>query len=130
MTGDGAERGPGVDVVADVRDAIAAIPKGSVATYGDIGARIGLGPRHVGNLMGALGDDVAWWRVVRATGAAATCHGGTAWQLLLEDGVATRGSRVDLDRARVGPSFRTADASLSELTRRRVGSETASARPC
>ena len=110
MTDQRAEHGPGSDVVAAVRDAIAAIPRGSVATYGDIGARIGLSPRRVGNLMGALGDHVAWWRVVRGTGAAATCHDQTAWQLLLDDGVAVRGERIDLDRARVGAWFRAGDA--------------------
>lgn len=108
MTGEDATRAGRSEALADVRDAVAAIPRGSVATYGDVGARAGLGPRQVGNLMSALENDVAWWRVVRADGTVPTCHGGGAWQLLLADGVAVRMSKVDLSRARVDPSFRYA----------------------
>jgi alkylated DNA nucleotide flippase Atl1 len=104
MTGSRVEQDR-ADVVDDVRDAICAIPRGSVATYGDIGARAGLGPRQVGRLMGVLGDGVPWWRVVRADGAAATCHDGTAWERLRAEGVAMRGSKVDLVTTRVGYEF-------------------------
>lgn len=43
-----------------------------------------------------------WWRVVRADGAPATCHGGRARALLIEEGVPfdASGRRVDMDRAR------------------------------
>lgn len=97
-----ADGNPCAAAIYDVRAAVAAIPRGSVATYGDIGARVGLGPRQVGRLMGVLGDGVPWWRVVRADGTPATCHDGTAWERLRADGVATRGSKVDLGAARVG----------------------------
>jgi alkylated DNA nucleotide flippase Atl1 len=92
------------EVIQDVRDAVSAIPRGSVATYGDIGARVGIGPRQVGRLMGVLGDGVPWWRVVRADGTAATCHDGTASERLRAEGVGMRGSKIDL-LSRVGHEF-------------------------
>ncbi|WP_436738165.1 MGMT family protein [Streptomyces sp. BBFR102] len=86
--------------VDDVRAAVATIPPGSVASYGEIGRRIGLGPRQVGRAMSLLGEDVPWWRVVYADGTPATCHGGRAPALLAEEGTPMRGRRVDLGRAR------------------------------
>ena len=55
--------------------------------------------------MGVLGDGVPWWRVVRAEGTAATCHDGTAWERLGAEGVAMRGSKIDLLAARVEHEF-------------------------
>lgn len=104
MTGFRAEQDRAA-VIGDVREAISAIPRGSVATYGDIGARVGLGPRQVGRLMGVLGDGVPWWRVVRADGTAAKCHDGTASERLRAEGVGTRGAKVDLLATRVGQEF-------------------------
>lgn len=42
--------GPDADVsiIEDVREVVVAIPVGFVASYGDIGKRIGAGPRQVG----------------------------------------------------------------------------------
>jgi alkylated DNA nucleotide flippase Atl1 len=36
------------------------------------------------------GDRVAWWRVVRADGRPADCHGGTAVELLRAEGAPVR----------------------------------------
>lgn len=46
---------------------VEAVPPGRVTTYGDIAAVIGSGPRVVGAMMSGSGD-VAWWRVVNASG--------------------------------------------------------------
>lgn len=89
-------------LVEDVREAVAAIPPGAVASYGDIAEGIGAGPREVGRAMSLLGDTVPWWRVVHADGTPASCHGGRAPELLRQDGTPMRGARVDMTRARHG----------------------------
>ncbi len=89
-----------MSIVDEVREAVIAIPAGTVASYGDIGKRIGAGPRQVGRAMSLLGDDVPWWRVVYADGRPATCHGGSARGMLHDEGTPMLGTRVDLDRAR------------------------------
>ncbi|WP_081476366.1 MGMT family protein [Mycolicibacterium rhodesiae] len=91
-----------MSIVDDVREDVQNIPAGSVAAYGDIGNRIGAGPRQVGRAMSLLDATVPWWRVVRADGSPATCHGGRARALLIEEGVPFHagGRRVDMDRAR------------------------------
>lgn len=86
--------------IDDVRDAVIAIPAGCVASYGDIGKRIGAGPRQVGRAMSLLGESVPWWRVVYADGTPATCHGGRATELLSDEGTPMLGARVDMKRAR------------------------------
>ena len=84
-----------------VREAVAAIPAGRVATYGDVGDRVGTTARQVGRIMSELDDDVPWWRVVHADGSPATCHGGQAVELLRDEGTPMRRTRVDLERARL-----------------------------
>lgn len=86
--------------VERVRAAVAAIPAGSVASYGDIGHRVGTTPRQVGRVMSEIGDDVPWWRIVHADGSPATCHGGRAVELLRGEGTPMRRTRVDMDLAR------------------------------
>lgn len=88
------------ELVEDVREAVAGVPAGSVASYGDIGERIGAGPRQVGRAMTLLDENVPWWRVVYADGTPATCHGGRAPDLLRNEGTPMRGARVDMERAR------------------------------
>ncbi|MBZ6084559.1 MGMT family protein [Streptomyces olivaceus] len=87
-------------IVEDVREAVARIPVGCVASYGDIGERIGAGPRQVGRAMSLLDEGVPWWRVVYADGTPASCHGGRAPGLLRDEGTPMRGARVDMERAR------------------------------
>ncbi|MEV0690796.1 MGMT family protein [Streptomyces sp. NPDC050388] len=86
--------------VDDVREAVLAIPVGSVASYGDIGRSIGVGPRQVGRAMSLLDENVPWWRVVHADGTPASCHDGAAPELLGDEGTPMRGRRVDMRRAR------------------------------
>ncbi|MFI6565222.1 MGMT family protein [Streptomyces sp. NPDC050534] len=89
-----------MSIVDEVREAVLTIPPGFVASYGDIGERVGVGPRQVGRAMSLLGPDVPWWRVVHADGAPATCHDGRASELLRGESTPMRGARVDLKRAR------------------------------
>ena len=89
-----------MSLIEDVREAVIAIPAGSVASYGDIGRRIGAGPRQVGRAMSLLDEDVPWWRVVYADGTPASCHGGRAPKLLSDEGTPMAGGRVDMKRAR------------------------------
>lgn len=84
-----------------VRAAVAAIPAGRVATYGDIGERVGTTARQVGRVMAGLDDDVPWWRVVHADGSPPTCHDGQAVALLRAEGTPMRRTRVDMERARL-----------------------------
>src|SRR5215469_9926536 len=89
-----------MSIVQDVRGAVIAIPSGYVASYGDIGERIGAGPRQVGRAMSQLDDSVPWWRVVYADGTPASCHGGRATGLLNDEGTPMLGARVNMKRAR------------------------------
>lgn len=52
-----------------VRDAVAQIPPGTVMTYGDVAWIFGRpGARAVGMVLRYAGEDLPWWRVVRAGG--------------------------------------------------------------
>ncbi|MEU7818202.1 MGMT family protein [Pseudonocardia sp. NPDC049154] len=90
---------PGRTIVAAVREVVASIPAGFVASYGDVSRRIGTGPRQVGRAMGLL-DDAPWWRVVYADGTPASCHGGRAVELLDEEGTPMLAGRAQMHRAR------------------------------
>ncbi|WP_067435499.1 MGMT family protein [Nocardioides jensenii] len=92
-------------LIDDVREEVCAIPPGQVWSYGDIGEVLHISARQVGRVMGILDDDdaVPWWRVVRADGTPATCHEGTAPELLAQEGTPMRGSRVDMRLARRQP---------------------------
>ena len=48
--------------------AVERIPPGRVASYGDIAGIVGIGPRHVGNVLRTYGAGVPWWRVVSRDG--------------------------------------------------------------
>ncbi len=44
------------------------VPSGRVACYGDLGRVAGVGPRVVGAILRERGSEVAWWRIVNASG--------------------------------------------------------------
>ncbi len=48
--------------------AVESIPRGKVASYGDIARLVGTGPRQVGNIMRLHGSGVPWWRVTNSYG--------------------------------------------------------------
>ena len=81
--------------IAEIIDRIRDIPVGSVQTYGDIDPAA---PRLVGRVLATTPEGLPWHRVIRADGSIP--KGQRQRELLLEEGVAMRGDRVDLDRAR------------------------------
>src|SRR5947207_9679344 len=95
-----------------VYEAVRAIPRGRVATYGQVARRLGMtrGARAVGWALRALGERrarrVPWHRVVGAGGRISPRAGaGPLLQRrrLRAEGVAFRGGRVDLRRHGLGP---------------------------
>jgi alkylated DNA nucleotide flippase Atl1 len=91
---------PTMDLEHAVREVVMSIPAGRVASYGDIGDRLGVGPRQVGRVMSLMDGAVPWWRVVHADGTPATCHGGQAARLLLAEGTPMLATQVSMSRAR------------------------------
>lgn len=55
-------------LVERVLRAVEQIPAGRVASYGDVAELVGIGPRHVGNVLRLYGANVAWWRVTSSYG--------------------------------------------------------------
>jgi methylated-DNA-protein-cysteine methyltransferase-like protein len=86
--------------------AIAAIPRGRVASYGAIAARAGLPGRArlVGKLLGEVpnGMVLPWYRVLRSSGQIAFAPGSRGFreqsQLLRAEGVEVKNGRVALSR--------------------------------
>ncbi|BDT88677.1 MGMT family protein [Nocardia cyriacigeorgica] len=84
-----------------VRELVASIPRGRVATYGDIAAAAGLStPRTVGWIMRTDSADLPWHRVLGASGRPAAHLAGKQLRLLAAEGVPVRDGRVDLRAAR------------------------------
>lgn len=73
-------------------------------SYGDVAACVGGGPRVVARVMATQGDDVPWWRVLRADGSCAPGLKTRQRKLLRAEGVAFRDrDRVDMATARYEP---------------------------
>lgn len=84
-----------------VRAAISAIPRGAVATYGDIAAIAGApSPRLVGRILNEDGHDLPWHRVLRANGTPAPHLRHRQLELLRAEGVLANGEKVDLRKYR------------------------------
>jgi O-6-methylguanine DNA methyltransferase len=84
-----------------VLDAVERIPRGMVMSYGDVAEYVGAGSaRAVGTVMSRHGGEVPWHRVLHADGTCATHKSDRQLDLLRDEGVAMRGARVDMSRAR------------------------------
>jgi len=91
---------------AAIRRVIAAIPRGSVSSYGEIAVRAGLPGRArlVGRVLGdaGVGVKLPWHRVLRSNGRFAFAPGSRGFReqraRLLEEGVVVVGGRVDIGR--------------------------------
>ncbi|MCP2274719.1 Alkylated DNA nucleotide flippase Atl1, participates in nucleotide excision repair, Ada-like DNA-binding domain [Nocardia amikacinitolerans] len=84
-----------------VRELVASIPPGMVATYGDIAAAAGLStPRTVGWIMRTDAADLPWHRVLRAGGRPATHLADRQLRLLAAEDVPIEDGRVNLREAR------------------------------
>jgi alkylated DNA nucleotide flippase Atl1 len=84
-----------------IREVIASIPKGRVATYGDIAELAKApSPRLVGRVLSEDGHDLPWQRVIRADGTPAPHLAREQLELLRAEGVLADGERVDLKQYR------------------------------
>jgi len=87
--------------VERVRTLLAAVPPGRVTTYGDLAAAAGLGsPRMAGRILAEDSADLAWHRVVNASGRAAPHKTTEQLRRLRAEDVPIRDDRVDLAAAR------------------------------
>jgi len=94
------------DAARRIYAAIAAIPRGRVASYGAIAARAGLPGRArlVGKLLGETPDglELPWYRVLRASGQIALPRGSAGFReqcrRLRTEGVEVKNGRVPLSR--------------------------------
>lgn len=84
-----------------VLDACDRVPAGQVATYGDVAEWTGRGSaRSVGMVLRQHGHQVAWWRIVQASGRPAEPHLSDALRRLRAEGCPVAGEKVVLDRCR------------------------------
>lgn len=84
-----------------VRELVAAVPLGRVATYGDIAAAAGLStPRTVGWIMRTDSHDLPWHRVIGSSGKPAPHLAERQLRILAAEGVVIRDGRVTLRSAR------------------------------
>lgn len=84
-----------------VRAVLVELDRGEVVTYGEVAAEAGRpgAARAVGQLLARSGGDVAWWRVVNATGRLAPGKESQQSALLRSEGVEVGpGGVVRLDR--------------------------------
>lgn len=96
----GGEIGP-TPYAVSVLDLVARIPAGRVMTYGDVAEYLGSGsPRTVGMVMAKHGHEVAWQRVVQASGRPAEPLVEEALTILRAEGCPVRGEKVLLAEAR------------------------------
>lgn len=89
-----------------VLDLVDRIPPGRVMAYGDIAEWLEQGsPRLVARVMSTYGEEVPWWRVLRADGTCAPEVIDRQAPLLDDEGVAwkVRAHRVDMTTARWDP---------------------------
>jgi methylated-DNA-protein-cysteine methyltransferase related protein len=85
---------------------VAAIPRGSVASYGQVADMAGLGrqARYIGKALGKLpaGHAIPWYRVIRSDGQIAFPIGSEKFEVqaqsLREEGVEVIGGRVSMRR--------------------------------
>jgi alkylated DNA nucleotide flippase Atl1 len=87
-----------------VRELVASIPPGNVASYGDIAAIAGLStPRIVGRILSEDGHDLPWYRVLRSDGTPAPHLVHKQLALLRAEGVLADGQRVSMRKYRWHP---------------------------
>ena len=96
---------PSDDFVSRALEVVESIPPGRVMTYGDVAAAIGSrAARAVGTVMSHYGSDLAWWRVIRASGHPAVGHESRALEHYRAEATPLKWSgdvfRVDLGAAR------------------------------
>ena len=107
------------DLVTEVLAVVRRIPSGRVLTYGDVAAlaEVDATARDVGQVLlrHGDGDDVPWWRVLRADGTPPPHLLDRQLDLLRAEGtpLAPSGAAVDLHLARWAASGRGQDSQPS-----------------
>lgn len=80
-----------------VRDVVAAVPAGTVATYGDVAAVAGApSPRLIGRILAEDGQDLPWHRILRANGTPAPHLAREQLSRLRAEGVLAVDGRVPM----------------------------------
>lgn len=87
--------------VERVRALVAAVPRGTITTYGDIASAAGLSSaRIVGWIMRTDSSDLPWHRVIRASGKPASHLASRQLELLRAEGVLVNDGRVPVSEYR------------------------------
>lgn len=87
--------------VERVRALVAAVPRGTITTYGDIASAAGLSSaRIVGWIMRTDSSDLPWHRVIRASGKPASHLASRQLELLRAEGVLANDGRVPVSEYR------------------------------
>lgn len=99
--------------------AVGLVPPGRVASYGDIGAITGVGPRQVGAIMRDHGDRAPWWRIVAHDGslapvAKALPHWAAEGIVVRPDGRGCRMREFRADVAALADDYRVAVADAGD----------------
>lgn len=106
-------------LVEKVLRAVELVPAGRIASYGDIAAIVGIGPRHVGNVMAQWGADVAWWRITNAAGELPAHLLNDARRRWADEGIQPtqngRGCRIARHRADIGQLARAWEQATRDL---------------
>ena len=104
------ERGEVEVPLQEIYAVVAAIPEGTVATYGQVAEQVGVGARLVGRALAALppGSDCPWHRVINAQGRVSIRPGAqeadrVQTMRLVEEGIQFSDGKVDLDVFRWHP---------------------------
>ncbi|CAM4090123.1 MGMT family protein [Kibdelosporangium persicum] len=94
-----------------IREVIATVPAGSVASYGDIAAIAGApSPRLVGRILAEDGHDLPWHRILRADGTPAPHLEEEQLERLRAEGVLADGNRVSMRQYRWTAAAQQEDA--------------------
>lgn len=96
---------------------VAMIPRGTLASYGDVAELLGecdvrCNPRRVARALADFGSQVPWWRVVQSGGSIAEQVFAAARERLAAEGIFAEGRRVPLDRCRWHPDVAVVRAAL------------------
>lgn len=93
--------GAGPSLTEQVLASVERIPPGKVMSYSDVAEYVGSrAARNVGRILATEGGSVPWHRVVRQDGSCAEHLRDEQLARLRAEGVAIRGQRVDMARAR------------------------------
>lgn len=88
-----------------IRDAVAGVPAGKVASYGDIAEIAGAtNPRFVGTVLKEDGFDLPWHRILRTDGSVAAHKQQEQLDRLRAEGVLASESKIDMRTYRWDPS--------------------------